>query len=59
MFEVRGCSRIMSRWPSHGSCYIRLQNRPLAGNPKSSEMTALNLVRMIENRTSALVLSRM
>jgi aspartate dehydrogenase len=39
-----------------GTLEIRLQNRPLATNPKSSEMTALNLVRLIENRTSALVL---
>ncbi|HEV7307972.1 aspartate dehydrogenase [Ensifer sp.] len=39
-----------------GTLDIRLQNRPLASNPKSSEMTALNLVRLIENRTSALVI---
>lgn len=39
-----------------GKMEICLQNRPLATNPKSSEMTALNLVRMIENRTGALVL---
>lgn len=35
---------------------IKLQNRPLASNPKSSEMTALNLVRLIENRVSGMVL---
>lgn len=35
---------------------IRLQNRPLATNPKSSEMTALNIVRLIENRAAGLVL---
>lgn len=39
-----------------GTLEIRLQNRPLATNPKSSEMTALNLVRLIENRTAALVI---
>lgn len=39
-----------------GTLEIRLQNRPLATNPKSSEMTALNLVRLIENRTNPLVL---
>ncbi len=39
-----------------GLLEIRLQNRPLATNPKSSEMTALNIVRMIENRASGLVL---
>jgi aspartate dehydrogenase len=35
---------------------ICLENRPLLSNPKSSEMTALNLVRMIENRVSPIVL---
>jgi len=39
-----------------GTLEIRLQNRPLAANPKSSEMTALNIVRLIENRTAPLVL---
>ncbi|MFT4097266.1 MAG: aspartate dehydrogenase [Rhodoblastus sp.] len=29
---------------------MTIENRPLATNPKSSEMTALNLVRMVENR---------
>ncbi|PVB59891.1 aspartate dehydrogenase [Labrenzia sp. 011] len=35
---------------------ITIQNRPLASNPKSSEMTALNLVRLIESRRAPLVL---
>lgn len=52
---VENTHRITAAGP-FGSFEIRLQNRPLAGNPKSSEMTALNLVRMIENRTAALVL---
>ncbi|NEI73951.1 aspartate dehydrogenase [Rhizobium lusitanum] len=39
-----------------GLLEIRLQNRPLATNPKSSEMTALNIVRLIENRAAGLVL---
>ena len=39
-----------------GTLEIRLQNQPLATNPKSSEMTALNIVRLIENRTARLVL---
>ncbi len=39
-----------------GVLEIRLQNRPLATNPKSSEMTALNIVRLIENRAAGLVL---
>lgn len=39
-----------------GLMEICLENRPLLSNPKSSEMTALNLVRMIENRVSPIVL---
>lgn len=39
-----------------GQMHLRFENRPLASNPKSSEMTALNLVRLIENRAAALVL---
>lgn len=39
-----------------GELEIVLSNRPLANNLKSSEMTALNLVRLIENRTASLVL---
>jgi aspartate dehydrogenase len=35
---------------------ITLENRPLATNPKSSEMTALSLVRLIENRGTGLVI---
>lgn len=39
-----------------GTLDIHLQNRPLVTNPKSSEMTALNIVRLIENRSAGLVL---
>lgn len=39
-----------------GRIEIDLENRPLATNPKSSEMTALALVRLIENRSAALVI---
>ncbi len=39
-----------------GTISVVLANRPLAANPKSSEMTALNLVRLIENRVSPLVI---
>lgn len=35
---------------------IRVANNPLPGNPKSSAMTALNLVRLIGNRTAPLVI---
>lgn len=52
---VENMHSICARGP-FGTLEIRLQNRPLATNPKSSEMTALNLVRLIENRTNPLVL---
>lgn len=39
-----------------GRMAIELENHPLPGNPKSSAMTALNLVRLIENRVSGLVI---
>ena len=38
-----------------GRLDIAIENRPLATNPKSSEMTALGLVRLIENRVRTLV----
>jgi len=37
-----------------GRMHLRFENRPLATNPKSSEMTALNIVRLIENRVNPL-----
>lgn len=39
-----------------GKMDLTFENRPLATNPKSSEMTALNLARLIENRVNPLVL---
>jgi len=39
-----------------GKLSVVLENRPLATNPKSSEMTALSLVRMIENRAGVIVI---
>lgn len=38
-----------------GKLDLSIENRPLASNPKSSEMTALGLVCLIENRVRALV----
>lgn len=38
-----------------GTMDLAIENRPLAANPKSSEMTALNLVRLVENRYRPLV----
>lgn len=39
-----------------GRMEITLDNAPLASNPKSSALTALSLVRLIENRANALVI---
>lgn len=39
-----------------GRLTITLENRPLATNPKSSELTALSLLRLIENRAAPLVI---
>lgn len=39
-----------------GRWTMTLANTPLQDNPKSSAMTALNLVRLIENRSSGLVI---
>ncbi len=38
-----------------GRLDVSIENEPLATNPKSSEMTALSLVRLLENRVRALV----
>jgi aspartate dehydrogenase len=38
-----------------GRMEIKLENRPLATNPKSSELTALSLVRLIEHRVKSLI----
>jgi aspartate dehydrogenase len=46
--------RIMARG-AFGRLEILLENNPLATNPKSSELTALSLVRLIEHQTNAIV----
>jgi aspartate dehydrogenase len=46
--------RIMARG-AFGRLEIVLENNPLATNPKSSELTALSLVRLIEQQTDAIV----
>ena len=46
--------RIKAQGP-FGRLEILLENNPLATNPKSSELTALSLVRLIEHHTNALV----
>ena len=39
-----------------GRMTITLENRPMAQNPKTSELTALALVRLIENRVSPIAI---
>jgi aspartate dehydrogenase len=39
-----------------GRLEILLENNPLATNPKSSELTALSLVRLVEHQTHAIVI---
>jgi aspartate dehydrogenase len=39
-----------------GTLSVTLSNAPLAGNPKTSVMTALSLIRMIENRSAPVVI---
>ena len=39
-----------------GELSVILRNKPLAENPKSSALTALNLVRCIENRLNPVVI---
>ncbi len=39
-----------------GELAITMSNKPLAANPKTSAMTALNLVRTIQNRVAALTI---
>jgi aspartate dehydrogenase len=46
--------RIMARG-AFGRLEIVLENSPLATNPKSSELTALSLVRLIEHQTHSIV----
>lgn len=46
--------RIMARG-AFGRLEIVLENNPLATNPKSSELTVLSLVRLIENQSNAIV----
>lgn len=47
--EIRAAGRF-------GELSVALENKPLEENPRSSAMTALNLVRCVENRLSPLVI---
>ncbi|TCR70447.1 aspartate dehydrogenase [Bosea sp. BK604] len=53
--RATGNSHQLSARGAFGTLTIAIENRPLAANPKSSEMTALSLVRLVENRVRALV----
>lgn len=39
-----------------GQLSVQLENRPMAGNPKTSELTALSLLRLVANRVNPLVI---
>lgn len=47
-------SHRLSASGAFGRLNVAIENRPLAGNPKSSEMAALSLVRAIRNRIAPL-----
>jgi aspartate dehydrogenase len=53
--DVRDNVHMLSVAGAFGKLEIRIENRPLASNPKSSEMAALSLVRIVENRVKTLV----
>ena len=53
--SVRDNVHMLSVVGDFGQLEIRIENRPLANNPKSSQMAALSLVRIIENRVRTLV----
>lgn len=48
-------SHLLGATGAFGRLEVRIENRPLASNPKSSEMAALSLVRIVENRVRTLV----
>lgn len=53
--NVRSNVHTLTVMGSFGKLEIHLENRALESNPKSSEMTALSLVRIVENRVRTLV----
>ena len=52
---VRNAHRVMATG-DFGSLTVVLENRPMASNPKTSELTALSLVRLVANRINPLVI---
>jgi len=53
--DVRDNVHMLSVAGAFGKLEIRIENRPLASNPRSSEMAALSLVRIVESRVKTLV----
>ena len=51
----RNIHRIVARG-AFGTLKVTLENHPLADNPRSSALTALSLVRLVENRTAPIVI---
>ncbi len=54
--QAKGNGHRLSAKGAFGTLDVTIENRPLATNPKSSELTALSLVRLIENRGAVLCL---
>ena len=54
--EAEGNRHELHAVGAFGRLDVRIENRPLRENPKSSEMAALGLVRLVENLKSHLVI---
>ena len=54
-WAVRNAHRVTAEG-DFGTLRVSLENRPMASNPKTSELTALSLVRLIANRVNPLVI---
>ena len=54
--DIQGNGHQLHVEGAFGTLKMEIENRALAANPKSSELTALALVRIIENRTAPLSL---
>ena len=52
---TENCHHLTARG-DFGWLNIMIENRPFAANPKSSELTALSLVRLIENKTRVIAI---
>ena len=52
--QATGNSHRLTARGAFGKLEVTIENRPLADNPKSSEMTALGLVRLVENQVRTL-----